>query len=91
MNNQKFYAVQAITNSGEKFLCWKEKKHFYFAKKKRGFKNPNPPTLFMTRSECAKALSEIPKSGGNVKQFAHVMNVKKSRIVAVSVSLTGKK
>ena len=84
-NQNQFYAVQATIDTGEKLLCWKEKKHLYFAKKTKGYLAPPPPTVFLKKEDAKKALGEIPKKGGNLKQFTQVVEAKKVSIVKVNV------
>lgn len=85
-NTNEFYAVQVTVETGEKLLCWKEKKHLYFAGKTRGFASPPPPTLFLTRKEAKSAIDNVPSKGGNLKQFAKALEPKKTQIVKVKIS-----
>lgn len=82
-----FYAVQATIDTGENLLCWKDKKHLYFAVKTKGYRIPPPPTLFLNKSDAKKAIDEVPAKGGNLKQFTHVIEAKKVKIVKVNISL----
>src|SRR3989304_3155575 len=78
-----FFAVQATVDNGEKFLCWKEDKHLYFAQRTKGYKNPPAPTLFRSKKEANSALNNIPKKDGNLSQFNQVLECKKAKIVEV--------
>lgn len=86
MKTNQFYAVEATTEEGKKLLTWRDKKHFYFAEAKRGFRKPLPPTLFNTYTEAKYALNGVPKKGGNLKQFARVVECNKAKIVKVTVN-----
>lgn len=64
-----------------------DKKRFYFAEHKKGYKKPLPPTLFITRKEAQKALDNIPKKNGNLSQFIQVLECEKVKIVKVFLEL----
>lgn len=82
-----FYVVQVTAENGKQYLCWMDKKRFYFAEHKRGYKKPLPPTLFTSRKEAQEALDNIPKKNGNLSQFSQVLECKKVKIVKVFLEL----
>lgn len=84
-NQNHFWALQATIPNGEKLLCWREKKHFYFG---HGLiEQVPPPTLFNTKKEANKAWDKVPSKGGNLKQFNEVIKAKKVKIVKVKLSV----
>ncbi len=86
-NKNEYFAIQATTKDGDKYLCWEEEQHLYFSEKSEGYKVPPAPTLFSNREEADNALDNIPSEEGRLDQFEKVIEAECVDVVKVTLSV----